>query len=211
MMGQQGIVSSLCPIHVTDMSANGTSDPLYGYRPAVTAIINRLKVALNNACLPYTLNVDPNDGTVPCLVLVKMPPNGSSCANPKCDPTLGLVNPSNTSAGSAVLQAYCAQEETTWEAQGRAGTDPATEPVCQLQQLVNMNGGVCATAANPTGVCGNPADFQTGQCTNSTDPGWCYAQNAKGCVQAIEFSTGSPPKGGVASLQCIFAASDGGM
>ncbi len=49
MMGQQGIVSSLCPIHVTDMSADGTSDPLYGYRPAATAIIDRLKVALHGS------------------------------------------------------------------------------------------------------------------------------------------------------------------
>jgi hypothetical protein len=44
MLGNQGVVSSLCPIHTND-NATG-DDPLYGYRPAVNALINRLKTAL---------------------------------------------------------------------------------------------------------------------------------------------------------------------
>jgi hypothetical protein len=44
MMGYQGIVSSLCPIHTED-NATG-DDPLYGYRPAMDALVNRLKVGL---------------------------------------------------------------------------------------------------------------------------------------------------------------------
>jgi hypothetical protein len=45
-MGNNGIVSSLCPLHVND-NATG-DDPDYGYRPAVATIINRLKSALTN-------------------------------------------------------------------------------------------------------------------------------------------------------------------
>jgi hypothetical protein len=41
--GGQGIVSSLCPIHVTEQ---GPGDPLYGYRPAVRAIVARFKSVL---------------------------------------------------------------------------------------------------------------------------------------------------------------------
>jgi hypothetical protein len=37
-LGTQGIVSSLCPIHVTEASVG---DPLYGYRPAVLALLAR--------------------------------------------------------------------------------------------------------------------------------------------------------------------------
>ncbi len=44
LMGNQGIVSSLCPIHLSD-NATG-DDPLYGYRPAITAIIDRVSGAL---------------------------------------------------------------------------------------------------------------------------------------------------------------------
>jgi hypothetical protein len=39
-MGDQGIVSSLCPIHPAPVG--GPGDPLFGYRPAVNAIVNRL-------------------------------------------------------------------------------------------------------------------------------------------------------------------------
>jgi hypothetical protein len=38
-LGPQGVVSSVCPIHVSDA---GGDDPLYGYRPAITSIVHRL-------------------------------------------------------------------------------------------------------------------------------------------------------------------------
>ena len=41
IMGTQGIVSSICPIHGADNAAH--DDPLYGYRPAVAVIVDRLK------------------------------------------------------------------------------------------------------------------------------------------------------------------------
>jgi hypothetical protein len=44
MLGSQATVSSLCPIHTVD-NATG-DDPLYGYRPAMNALVNRLKAAL---------------------------------------------------------------------------------------------------------------------------------------------------------------------
>ncbi len=40
---EQGIVASLCPIHSTPATAD---DPLYGYRPAMKTIIDRLKLGL---------------------------------------------------------------------------------------------------------------------------------------------------------------------
>jgi hypothetical protein len=42
-LGSQGIVSSLCPIHLADNGAG--NDPLYGYRPAISAILDRLKAS----------------------------------------------------------------------------------------------------------------------------------------------------------------------
>jgi hypothetical protein len=41
LMGTQGIVSSICPIDVADNPTQ--SDPLYGYRPAVSLLIDRIK------------------------------------------------------------------------------------------------------------------------------------------------------------------------
>jgi hypothetical protein len=42
-LGDQAIVASLCPIHAVATSAD---DPLYGYRPAMKTIIDRLKLGL---------------------------------------------------------------------------------------------------------------------------------------------------------------------
>jgi hypothetical protein len=45
LMGAQGILSSLCPIHPSYANAD-TTDPVFGYRPAMTSIVNRLKEGL---------------------------------------------------------------------------------------------------------------------------------------------------------------------
>ena len=44
MLGQQGVVSSLCPIHTTDNQTG--NDPVFGYRPAFDTLIGRMKAAL---------------------------------------------------------------------------------------------------------------------------------------------------------------------
>ncbi len=44
LMGTQGVVSSICPQHGADNAAG--DDPLYGYRPAMTAIIDRVKAGI---------------------------------------------------------------------------------------------------------------------------------------------------------------------
>jgi hypothetical protein len=44
MLGSQGVVGSLCPIHTSD-NATG-DDSLYGYRPGLSSLVNRMKAAL---------------------------------------------------------------------------------------------------------------------------------------------------------------------
>ena len=181
LMGNQGIVSSLCPIHVTDMSGDNT-DPLYGYRPAITAIVDRLKNALASQCLPFTLTPG-SDGSVPCLILATLPNTGATC-----DPNLGLSAPDPT-----VLANFQATQEAAWVASGgtKSGNpDPKTLTVCQVQQLTNLSGGTCQ---------------------GSTSPGWCYVTGtaAGHCSEAIIFGGGAPPTGSTVSLQCISATSGG--
>jgi hypothetical protein len=62
-LGAQGITASVCPAQLTDAAV-----PDYGYRPAIGAIVDRLKVALGGQCLPRTLTPDEG-GQVPCLIL----------------------------------------------------------------------------------------------------------------------------------------------
>ena len=79
-LGSQGIVGSLCARNVADKTASD-----YGYRPAVNAIVDRLKQVLKVQCLPRALTPQ-SDGSVACLVLVNQ-------EGLVCDPAKGLKTP----------------------------------------------------------------------------------------------------------------------
>jgi hypothetical protein len=91
-MGSNAIVASICPKNVT---ADGmpTADANYGYNPAVSAIVSRLKEALTAKCLPRALvpednPASPDVGKVPCAVVeVRPKPQGGVC--PVCDNNIG--------------------------------------------------------------------------------------------------------------------------
>jgi hypothetical protein len=174
-MGDQAVVSSLCPIHEEEASAG---DPLYGYRPAVSAIVDRLKTALANQCLPQRLSPDER-GEVPCLILEILPTKDMAC-----DPERGLSIPS-----ADILEKFKQQlhDEFIQSGEADAGTtvDPSTLPICEVDQIVVEGGKTCA---------------------DSQDGGWCYVTGvaAGGCPQAIQFSAkGTPVVGARVSLQCI--------
>ncbi|HEX3770744.1 MAG TPA: hypothetical protein VHV30_07770 [Polyangiaceae bacterium] len=192
--GNPGIVSSLCPIHTYDMM--GGTDPLFGYRPAVNAIIAALSKQLSHTCLPERLQVDPATGLVPCLVLGTFPSGGGSGGPANCD----AANPQGIKAGTGwsdpdptILAHFREDQHAQWQAQyGGAASpppDPSTELTCQLTQL--------------------PPDIN---CSTGDSDGWCYGDTAgfaKGCTQAILFNSAAQSGGVTTSLQCIEASSAG--
>jgi len=134
--GVQGIVASLCPIHTSYANGDQT-DPLFGYRPAVNAIVNRLKNSFLIQCLSQSLSVQ-SDGSVSCVVLVAFP--NISSGESYCDnPGLGLSRP--TTGIVARFQ------------QGQGLT--ASQPVCLLNQIptVNADYANCASSS-PTAIPG---------------------------------------------------------
>jgi hypothetical protein len=203
LMGAQGVVASICPQHVADNASH--DDPLYGYRPAVASIIDRLKTALTLQCLPEALTVTSN-GAVSCQILVQLPAaSGGSCKNPICNAAQGLVGPGGVIAGNGasattldptVVDNFCDAQEAAYQQQVQAAggvatglQDPAERSVCALVQLI---------------PAANPVDFSDGSCVGSVDRGWCYVTGAAAgtCPQAILFTATEPPPGAVASLQC---------
>jgi hypothetical protein len=201
LMGPQGFVASLCPIHVQPAAGETEqTDPLFGYNPAVNGIVDRLKIALNNQCLPQQLTTN-SSGDVPCLILVHLATQvgPGACANPgsACSSLPGLLGPGDIPTGATqptlttdILTEFCAAQEATYAGTRGAAGDPDTYPTCALQQLT--------TGANPN-------DFTNGSCAASGDAGWCYVTGAaaNGCPQAILFTSGQPPAGAQVSLQCI--------
>jgi hypothetical protein len=78
-LGEQGIVASICPAQLGDANAQD-----YGYRPAIAALIDRLRNALRGRCLPRLLEADPATGQVPCVVLEAFNTDACNCDS---DPT----------------------------------------------------------------------------------------------------------------------------
>jgi hypothetical protein len=186
MMGPQGIVSSLCPIHTVDNTQNG-NDPLYGYRPAVNAIVDRLKNALGAQCVP-SLTPD-STGNVPCLVLVSF---GPTVANPPTQGSCASYGGGVYSEPDSQVLAQFRAAETANAGDSGAAAALMKEPVCQLQQAAVPPG----TSCFPNGGTGDKQ-------------GWCYVTGAgisgsSTCSQEILYSQqGLVPNGATISLQCI--------
>ena len=180
----EGVVSSLCPIHTQDMTTDHT-DPLYGYRPAMNAIISTLSKTLQNQCLPQRLAIDPKTNQVPCLILGTFSgPPGSNGVPARCEdvPGKAYVTPEPT-----VLKEFRDDQHTQWLASGsgNGSIDPSTELICEVRQLP------------PNEPC----------TSNSKLNGWCYVENVDtsngACPQEVLFSRTALATGVVTNLQCL--------
>ncbi len=166
--GSNSIVASICPKILDTTNAN------YGYNPAVAAIIERLKSALNGKCLPRLLDVDPNTG-LPCAV-VEAVQNGQGQLD--CDPGKrpGRIDLNTLDNGDLIRKAVKTQLKSlgVCDVQGQPSCDAYL--LCEVQQL-----GLDATGKNF-----NPQDPGLVSCQQADPPdpqytGYCYvADNAQG-------------------------------
>ena len=195
-LGSNGIPASICPKNpdVTD-AQNG------GYGPAVSAIIGRLKEALQGKCLPRKLTVG-KDGNVPCTVIEAKPGT--------CDCTI----PGRGPASSQIQPAVLAQLKALGTC-GNPGQQLQCSEfcMCEILQESGNNAALCKE---------DPAD------PGITAPGYCYISdpNSKALAncpsnqrQLLGFvSTAganpaqTPLKGATAVIACIGApiVDDGG-
>lgn len=168
-LGSQGIVASLCPEEVSD-----TEKENYGYRPAVRAIVDRLKNALTNTCLPQALSRDEK-GEVPCLLLETLADENDTCQNHS------LEEPS-----AEVRKAFLAEQTKEVEKAKAAGIENVVDqtklPLCQIPQIVKAEGS---------------------SCENNSDAGWCYVTKFQSCRQSILLTPTAQVPGSKTFLQCI--------
>ena len=140
------VVASICP-KVTE-SATPTVDPDYGYNPAVSALVDRMKSALAPTCLAEALEPDA-DGRVACELFEVTAPMGAGCE--ACGGA-GRVAPSTRGESDLLerLEAtrYC----------GDAGQPACDELcVCSIEQLQGADLESCqadtSVAADIAGYC----------------------------------------------------------
>jgi hypothetical protein len=92
--GANSIVASICPKNTT----GSATDPAYGYNPAMSAIVDRLKEALQGSCLRRQLATD-DQGQILCQVIEVTRPSDVA----PCSGNLGRAEP-QPEVASAVLQ-----------------------------------------------------------------------------------------------------------
>ncbi|MRG97058.1 hypothetical protein GF068_34805 [Polyangium spumosum] len=147
-LGDQGIVASVCPKQVEDRT---TSD--YGYRPAIGALVDRLKSKIGGPCLPRTLDRD-DEGAVNCLLL-EARATGGACS---CDPAHARI-PVDPKHAAAIDEARARSPESNWDC------------FCQIPQLEGEELSVCQNdvSESPVTPAGEPV---SGFCyvDASTDP-----------------------------------------
>lgn len=115
-VGSQGIVASVCPAQL-----NKPTDSDYGYRPAIGAIIDRLKQALGGQCLSRQLTADEK-GQVPCLIIEAAKVEG------------GQVD-----CNSAGREPIADAQQPAVEAIRSQNPDQDFNSFCAIKQLVNDN------------------------------------------------------------------------
>jgi hypothetical protein len=142
-LGEQAIVASICPSNVSN---TGAAD--FGYRPAIAALISRLRNALRGRCLPRQLAVDEVTGAVPCVIVEAFNPAAGATCN--CSDKPGRVS-ADPQTITPEIRAAC------------AGGCQCFCEIIQLQDNVDpahpMAATICETQPSPPG---------------DEPSGWCY-------------------------------------
>lgn len=134
MLGKQGIAGSLCPISL-EVEKNGAPNPLYGYRPAVATIVDRLKGSILQECLPQTLDRD-EDGLVACIAIHALPEPEARCQD------LPALQPLDAELAESFLKRKLASGDTSF----------VGKTLCRATQLPVAPGETCAASESP-GYC----------------------------------------------------------
>jgi hypothetical protein len=150
--GENSIVASICARNVSDAARSD-----YGYRPAISALVDRLKEKLGDRCLPRPLE-PAADGSVPCT-LIEARPDTPAC---ECDPARARKAPTASVRARVV-------EQLRNEAVSCGTADPTCADACICEVLqVNQVPGQDAAALERCQLDPEPAGVE----------GWCYVADS---------------------------------
>jgi hypothetical protein len=148
--GENSIVASICAREVENQDAVD-----FGYRPAIAAIVDRLKEQLGDRCLPRSL-ATAEDGTVACNLVETIPQPANGTCN--CDPAAARRVPSPVL--DAVVRAQLANERGE-----PCGTDENCLNACLCEVLQVQQ--VPTNPPDALNVCRQDESAQGVE-------GWCY-------------------------------------
>jgi hypothetical protein len=203
MRTKNAIVASICP-KVTQ-AADPSADPDYGYNPAVTAVIERLKEQIAVKCLPRQLEVD-GDGQVPCRVIEARRP---VAANASCAP---CNTPGRKELGDGSPIAGNVREQLADSGHCGVPGAPACADycLCEVEQFSADNLKRCQANADPLsdaqGFCyvdglphGTELSTDANVLARAASVSKCPATERR----VLRFSSEVPAKGSVAYIACM--------
>ena len=168
-IGDNAIVTSICAKNVEALGDDPTTDPDYGYNPAVGSMVGRFGEALGARCLPRPLEMDA-DGRLPCAVVETRPPSsgGCSCASPgRLDlPARGATR--EAVDNELALSGYC---------DGSTGIACSDYCSCEIEEFSNDDLVVCRDQPVDPGVL-------HGFCYVDPDNGYGNPELVSGCAPA---------------------------
>jgi hypothetical protein len=174
-LGAQGIVGSICPAQLDNL--NGAD---FGYRPAIGAIIDRLKLALGGQCLPRKLS--PNkEGQVQCLILEARNTGGAHkadcdafCDGKTSEMLVARQHVQGDVSGDAVDHTAAVKAALADPIAASSGWDC----FCEIKQLTNgpvdANGNDTNPGDNFLDACQNDASDPPNPIQAGSVDGWCY-------------------------------------
>ena len=155
-VGNQGIVGSICPAQFTR-----PEEADFGYRPAIEALVERLKAQLSDPCLPREFKPDHVTGEVACIVLeAHQVAAGDSC---NCEYAAGR-QPVASAHQPAVSDAR----------QSKVAIEAGVDCFCQIGQL----------QGEQLDACRNNVDEEP-RLNGEPIHGWCYVDDNSGNEQLI--------------------------
>jgi hypothetical protein len=176
-IGSQGIAASICP---ATMDANRSD---YGYRPAVSAIVDRLAQALSGTCWDEQLEPDA-EGNVPCVVLEATRGTSDASGQVACEPCEGIRRDPSPASWTAVSSQPLFKENSM-------------NCLCEVGQADAGSGALQACIEEPE--------------TSPADEGWCYVDPTVqekaavevlgSCRRMIRF-VGEPRANSLTFIQC---------
>jgi hypothetical protein len=159
-LGSSAVVASICPKNIQAEGGAPSADPNYGYNPAMTALVARLKQSFSNRCLPRALPV--SNGRVSCTMMeVTQQPDACGA----CDAATGRLPLTGTGLRSAL------DEQMQSSGLCGPGTNVPCETLCACQ-IAQLEGDDLATCQNASTL---PTDLY----------GYCYVDEENGAQELL--------------------------
>ena len=135
-VGDQALVASICPKNTT-AEGDPAADPDFGYNPAVSGLLSRLREGIGPSCIERDLPVESTESGEQTTCAVVEAHRDDVCV---CEASLGRLT---VAPGSATETSVLAQLQADGQCGGSSGASCDSYCLCEIQQLSDADLEAC--------------------------------------------------------------------